>query len=287
MLRAALLALLLLFLLPIWGLERCKLSYDGFSGHLGLLKCEGLSSNSTYRVVLKNRSSERVFTQFHPQRVDYLPFAVPRWWSGIIYLSLYRNGYLLAEVPLKVEKLRVRVSRIRFGKHSHPEVEKGKKSTDGRGFQYPSVRRLLKTYTPVRFYERRAILPLERYKYITTPFGSERYINGVYHGFHKGVDFAAPKGTPVYAILSGRVIYAGWMPLTGKTVIIDHGWGLMSLYAHLSEVDVKRGEFVRQGEVIGRVGSTGRSTGYHLHLGVYLNDTAVDPLRVIKLKLRP
>ena len=56
------------------------------------------------------------------------------------------------------------------------------------------------------------------------------------------MDFATPRGTPVRAILSGRVLYAGWMPLTGKTVILDHGWGLMSLYAHLSEVDVKRGQ---------------------------------------------
>ena len=288
MFRLLLAVFLLLIVFPLWGIERCKLSYDGISGHLGLLKCRGLNTNSIYRVVLKNRSYERGFTYYHPQRVDYLPFSVPRWWSGIVYLSLYRDGYLLARVPFKVEKLRVRVSRISFGKHFQPlEVGKRKNSTNGKGFQYPSVRKLLRTYTPVRFYESKAIPPLEHYKYITTPYGSERYINGVYHGFHKGVDFAAPKGTPVHAILSGRVIYAGWMPLTGNTVIIDHGWGLMSLYAHLSEVDVKKGWFVRQGEVIGKVGSTGRSTGDHLHLGVYLNDTSVDPLQVISLKLKP
>ena len=288
MLRFLLLVFLSLIAFPLWGIERCKLSYDGVSGHLGLLKCRGLNTNSTYSVVLKNRSSERGFTYYHPQRVDYLPFAVPRWWSGKVHLFFYRNGYLLAKVPLKVKKLKVRVSRIRLGNFRTPLGKSGEKKHPLReNRQYPSVRKLLRIYTPIRFYESKAIPPLEHYKYITTPYGSERYINGVYHGFHKGVDFAAPKGTPVHAILSGRVIYAGWMPLTGNTVIIDHGWGLMSLYAHLSEVDVKKGWFVRQGEVIGKVGSTGRSTGDHLHLGVYLNDTSVDPLQVISLKLKP
>ena len=294
---ALLLAALLTLSVPLWGIEHCLITYDGISGHLGLLKCKGLYSKSTYRVVLKNNSSERCFTYYHPKGVDYLPFAVPRWWSGNVYLYLYRDGYLLAKVPLRVEKLKVRASRIRLPLAKRTRKGKKEENTFGRkkwepnrnGNEntYPSVRKLLKTYTPVRFYEKRAILPLEHYKYITTPFGAERYINGVYRGFHKGVDFAAPRGTPVRAILSGKVLYAGWMPLTGKTVILDHGWGLMSLYAHLSEVDVKRGQSVRRGEVIGKVGSTGRSTGPHLHLGVYLNDTAVDPLGVMELRLRP
>ena len=293
---ASLLAFLLLLSFPLWGIEHCKITYDGISGHLGLLKCRDLDTNSTYRVVLKNRYGERGFTYTHPKGVDYLPFAVPRWWSGTVYLYLYRDGDILAEVPLRVEKLKVRVSRIRIS-HSkkHPwswekttyRGENRKTPQRGKRYSYPSVRKILRTYTPVRFYESKAIPPLEHYKYITTPYGSERYINGVYHGFHKGVDFAAPRGTPVKAVLSGEVIFAGWMPLTGNTVVIDHGWGLMSLYAHLSEVDVKRGQLVRRGEVIGKVGSTGRSTGPHLHLGVYLNDTSVDPLEFLKLRLRP
>jgi len=282
-----LLLALSLLLSTLWGLEHCRVSYDGIAGHLGLLECKNLNTDSTYRIVLKDKNFERSFTYVHPERFDYLPFAVPRWWGGNITFTLYRDGLKLASVRLKVKPLKVRDSRISFGKNRSPAGSNKTPSQKGGVKGYYLVRRLMRTYTPVRYYEKRAIFPLEGFKYITTPYGAKRYINGVYRGFHKGVDLAAPRGTPVLATLSGRVIFAGYLPLTGNTVIIDHGWGLISLYAHLSEVSVKKGVLVRRGEVIGKVGSSGRSTGPHLHFGVYLNDTTFDPLEFLKLRLRP
>ncbi|PRX22387.1 murein DD-endopeptidase MepM/ murein hydrolase activator NlpD [Orenia metallireducens] len=99
---------------------------------------------------------------------------------------------------------------------------------------------------------------------------------------HKGVDLAVVTGTKVKAIYKGTVLYSGWIRGYGKTVTIDHGNGIVSLYAHNSKLLVSKGEKVKAGEIITLSGNTGRSTGPHLHLGLYINNEAVDPLRYIK-----
>jgi murein DD-endopeptidase MepM/ murein hydrolase activator NlpD len=97
--------------------------------------------------------------------------------------------------------------------------------------------------------------------------------------FHTGVDIAAPRGTPVRAAMDGTVLYAGWYGGYGKLVVVDHGQGLSTLYGHLSVISVNAGSRVTRGQVIGRVGSTGYSTGPHLHYEVRRNGRPVDPLR--------
>lgn len=98
--------------------------------------------------------------------------------------------------------------------------------------------------------------------------------------FHYGVDIAAPYGTPIRAAANGVVVFAGWRRAYGNTVILDHGNGLATLYAHCSQILVSEGEVVRQGQIIARVGSTGLSTGPHLHFEVRQYGEPVNPLAV-------
>ena len=102
------------------------------------------------------------------------------------------------------------------------------------------------------------------------------------HGKHMAVDLAAPRGTPVYAADTGRVVKAGWSEIGyGYRIIIDHGIDYVTLYAHLSEYYVQPGDIVQKGEIIGRVGSTGNSTGPHLHFEIRDYGYLIDPLLVL------
>lgn len=112
---------------------------------------------------------------------------------------------------------------------------------------------------------------------LSSPFGLRRFFNGEERNPHSGLDFAAKTGTLIKAPAAGRVILIGDYFFNGKTVFIDHGQGLISMFCHLSAFDVKLGEEIKRGDSVGRVGATGRATGPHLHWNVSLNDARVDP----------
>ncbi len=112
---------------------------------------------------------------------------------------------------------------------------------------------------------------------LSSPFGLRRFFNGEERNPHSGLDFAAKNGTPIKAPAAGRVILTGDYFFNGKTVFVDHGQGLISMFCHLSQIDVKVGDPLDRGEILGKVGATGRATGPHLHWNVSLNDARVDP----------
>jgi murein DD-endopeptidase MepM/ murein hydrolase activator NlpD len=116
---------------------------------------------------------------------------------------------------------------------------------------------------------------------ISSVFGKRRLMNDKPKSPHSGTDFRGQKGTPVHTISNGRVVLVSDLFYTGETVVVDHGEGLFSLYAHLSKVLVDEGHELLTGDVLGLIGSTGRSTGAHLHLSVRLLGERIDPIALL------
>jgi hypothetical protein len=135
------------------------------------------------------------------------------------------------------------------------------------------------TVTPERLWEGKFRLPL---KDVTSGgnFGRRRILNGEARSPHAGVDFPAMTGTAVFASQSGKVVVAENLYYSGNTVVIDHGYGIYTMYAHLSAIGVQPGEMVKAGADIGKVGATGRVTGPHLHWGLTIDHARVNAMEI-------
>lgn len=141
------------------------------------------------------------------------------------------------------------------------------------------VRKAKSNSAPLPLCQGEFVLPLEGP--VSTAYGHIRYINDREAGRHSGVDLVAPAGTPVAATNSGQVVFAGRLHAAGLTVIVDHGLFLFSSYSHLSRIAVRAGDPVSRGQVVGWVGSTGFSTGPHLHWSTTVGLIPVDPMSLV------
>ncbi|MFB6212360.1 MAG: M23 family metallopeptidase [Candidatus Magasanikbacteria bacterium] len=140
--------------------------------------------------------------------------------------------------------------------------------------------KVLSTYTPHYYFEESFVRPLNKMK-VVSKFGTVRKSkNSALQ--HLGVDLRAKKGTPVRSINGGVVRFAKKLNLYGKTIMIDHGYGLFSLYLHLQSIDVSKGQKVEKGELIGKTGGSGYSFGPHLHFSIKQNKRDIDPLQFIE-----
>jgi Peptidase family M23 len=139
------------------------------------------------------------------------------------------------------------------------------------------------TVTPERLWDGEFRMPL---KIITTAgnFGRRRVLNGEARSPHGGVDLPAKTGTPVYSSQAGKVVLAENLYYSGNTIVIDHGYGIYTLYAHLSEITVQAGEMVQCWEEIGKVGATGRVTGPHLHWGLTIDHARVNAMDIARVQ---
>jgi murein DD-endopeptidase MepM/ murein hydrolase activator NlpD len=144
------------------------------------------------------------------------------------------------------------------------------------------LRAIFATITPERLWDGSFHYPLTG---INTGgnFGKRRILNGKTGSPHSGVDFPASAGTPVYAAQRGRVVLAEPLYFSGNTVILDHGLGIYTFYAHFESISVQAGDLVDAGALLGKVGSTGRVTGPHLHWGATVNRARTNPLQLIAL----
>lgn len=147
--------------------------------------------------------------------------------------------------------------------------------------QKTQVHNIFAIESPEKLWTSEFVVPVEGPK--SGSFGSSRVINGAPRAPHNGEDISAKIGADVVATNDGRVQLTVEHVFSGKSIFLDHGLGLFSMYFHLSEILVTDGEFVRAGQIIGRVGMTGRTTGPHLHWGVKLNGAYVNPFSLLEL----
>ena len=136
----------------------------------------------------------------------------------------------------------------------------------------------------LNFFKDKFIFPIDKY-IITGVYGSQRILNGKPRRPHYGIDFHAPEGTPVKAMMDGIVTLSeNDMYFTGGTIIFDHGHGISTLYMHMKDISVKVGQRVKQGQIVGSLGQSGRATGPHLDIRLNWFDVKLDPMTILKRK---
>lgn len=189
-----------------------------------------------------------------------------------ITITLVDGTRIARRLSLLVETLDFPATRLRvasrFTAPDEPAVERIRRERE-------IVRAALATVTTIPLWDGAFIMP--RDDATTSPYGQRRIFNNELRSRHTGLDVRGRTGDPVYASNDGRVILARDLFYTGNAVYIDHGLGIVTGYFHLSKHAVTEGQWVEKGQLIGRVGATGRVTGPHLHWGLYLQGAALDP----------
>ncbi len=181
------------------------------------------------------------------------------------------------QIPIRAGKFAT--ERLQVGKEFvEPSPEQIQRANEERD----KLRAIFDQVTPEKMWDGDFRIPLDG---VTTGgnFGKRRVLNGNPGSPHSGVDFPALTGTPIHAAQSGRVALAQELFFSGNTVVVDHGLGIYTFYGHLSEIDVKPGDQLQSGQVLGKVGATGRVTGPHLHWGLTVERARVNPLQLVKL----
>jgi murein DD-endopeptidase MepM/ murein hydrolase activator NlpD len=178
-----------------------------------------------------------------------------------------------------VRKGRFATESLQVGKQFvEPSPEQVKRADE----EGQKLREIFDRETPERLWDGRFRIPLDGVT-AGTNFGKRRILNGVPRSPHTGVDLPGATGTQVHAAQRGKVVLAEELFFAGNAVVVDHGLGIYTFYAHLSEISVKVGDAVETGDVLGKVGATGRVTGPHLHWGLTVEKARVNPLLLVKL----
>ena len=182
-----------------------------------------------------------------------------------------KDGAVLREIRINIVQKNFRTQKINVNKKYTKPTDKILEKIKKDRIKLVKARKIWFENNP----DMEFILPV---KGITTGiFGTKRFYNGIEGNYHNGFDIAADTGTPIVAPSSGKITLTGDFFYNGKSIILDHGRGLKSIMIHLDEILVEENQYVEKGQIIGKVGTTGKSTGAHLHWSVLVNNTYIDP----------
>jgi murein DD-endopeptidase MepM/ murein hydrolase activator NlpD len=197
---------------------------------------------------------------------------------NVVVHYVQKNKEITKTIPLRVvdgkyekETLSVDGSKVKLSKEDKKRASK----------EYAEAMKIYNTTTNKNYVDSEFIMPIE--SKITSDFGRARTFNGTFKSYHSGTDFRAKVGTPIRCANDGKVVLVKDRFYSGGSVVVDHGRGVYTCYYHMSEFDVKKGDKVKKGEVIGLSGVSGRVTGPHLHFSARVSGVQVDPLQFIKL----
>lgn len=197
-------------------------------------------------------------------------------------LEAFADKKSKAAMTIKIVQVNRSVQKLRVDKkYVNPPAE----AQDRIKADREKVRNTLATSQPVKKWALPFVRPVQGS--VSSQFGLKRVFNGQPRGEHRGLDLRGAQGTPIHAAADGTVALADNLYYSGNTVYLDHGDGVFSAYLHMSAIDVKPGQEVKAGQVIGRVGATGRVTGPHLHLSLLVQGASVDPLPLLETQTRP
>lgn len=273
--RAIYLIIFSLILTANFSAEALEICGDIRQGELILIK-----DKNAREIIVSNNLKDRKYKVFDD---GISPVALHRDVSQKIKLKVYSLSGAMMSYELQITPAQWDIQRVN-GVEQH-KVTPSKSHQKEINRELSAVNRALSVHSAYAFWRDGFILPLDGR--ISGNFGNQRIFNGTPKSPHSGTDIAAPEGTPVKASGNGKVILSGQDYFyTGNMVILDHGAGLQTIYAHLQKAVVKSGDEVKKGDVIGFVGKTGRATGPHLHWGASLNGVRFRPHSLLDINTK-
>ena len=263
------LSLLLLALLLCSAPLQAQLRPLAVPGGIGVLDL-GPGSNPRPQVWLEQRPVAVVARQGHWQALVGIPLDTPAGRLALRQGPAPDQGTLLA---LQVEPKEYPAQHLRLKDRGQVELSPENKARVAR--EHEEIKALKQHWRDTPHVDTDFVRPADGR--LSGRFGARRFFNGQPRAPHSGLDIAAPRGAPVRTASGGKVLAVADYFFNGLSVFVDHGQGLISLYCHLDSIEVRTGQWLEKGTRIGTVGSTGRSTGPHLHWTMVLNGTNVDP----------
>lgn len=252
-----------------------------YPGELVVLKAKGVTSADS--ITFK---SDIDFTpRFFPSGDDYIALMPVSYFTslGEHYISL-ASGETAEKFSIKVNDKKFQIQNLTVDSTTSSQTIESQKANEEYEKAIAPIRKV--AHNTAYWQGTPFVWPVGKDARVTTEFGMIRYVNGkatsVRHG---AIDFAVPLGTPVKATNNGVVLYSGFLQLTGNTVVVEHGYGLKSWHYHMDTRNVKTNDTIKAGDILGTVGTTGFSTGPHLHFGFSVNNVFVNPKTIIDTDL--